>query len=144
MRKPLVAMILVIVGAVTGPGRLIAHHGNAAYDTATPITVRGTITEWIWANPHSFLKFDARDDSGKVAHWVGEASTPSDLVRNGVNKNSFKVGQDVTVTLVVAKNGLTVGRLRQVAITDGDAYQMGGGGGQPAAPTPPVAAPPAR
>ena len=132
-----ITRVLVVLIMLTVSAPLTAHHGNAAYDTATPITIKGTITEWIWANPHSFLKFDVKDEGGKVNHWVAEASTPSDLVRNGVNKNTFKVGEDVTISLLVAKNALTVGRLRQVTLANGDVYQMGGGA-QPAATPPPA------
>ena len=47
----------------------LAHHGNAAYDPKK-VTVKGTVTAWVWSNPHSLLKFDANGDKGDVVHWV--------------------------------------------------------------------------
>jgi hypothetical protein len=47
---------------------LLAHHGNAAYNYDKKIMVSGTVTEWIWANPHCWLKFDAKSESGEVTH----------------------------------------------------------------------------
>ena len=56
-----------------------AHHGNAAYDNRT-VTVKGVVTEWRWTNPHSFLKFDAKDEKGNVVQWIGEWNNPSTLI----------------------------------------------------------------
>lgn len=84
---------------------LFAHHGNAAYATGTKVTVKGAVTEWFWANPHCFLKLDAKDEKGEVQHWVVEASNPPDMTRQGWAKNSFKPGDEVVVTMMLPKNG---------------------------------------
>ena len=52
---------------------LFAHHGNASYDSAKTVTVKGTVTDYIWANPHVFLEVDAKDNSGNKVHWTIEA-----------------------------------------------------------------------
>src|SRR5579885_2136265 len=59
------AAMLVLVAGIAVP--LLAHHGNAAYDDRT-VTVKGTVTQWKWTNPHSFLLFDAKDEKGEVVH----------------------------------------------------------------------------
>jgi hypothetical protein len=109
--------ILLCTLAVSVP--MFAHHGAAAYDTTKKITVKGTVTDWFWANPHCFLKFDAKDDKGNVVHWATEASNPSDMVNLGWSKQSFKAGDEVTVTFMPVKNGQPVGRLEQVVLADG-------------------------
>ncbi len=116
MRIKLITIFLVIL-AVSVP--LFAHHGAAAYDTTKKITLKGTVTDWFWANPHCFLKFDAKDDRGNVVHWATEASNPSDMVNLGWSKQSFKAGDEVTVTFMPVKNGQPVGRLEQVVLADG-------------------------
>ncbi len=136
MRTRLLALLVVAVGVMTVSDPLLAHHGNAAYATATQITLKGTVTQWLWGNPHCFLKFDVKDETGKVINWAAEVSNPPDMVRQGWSKTSFKVGDEVTVVLIVAKNDLPVGRIRQVTLPDGQVYRTGGGQ-QPA----PVAAP---
>ena len=116
MRIKLIAIFLCTL-AVSVPS--FAHHGAAAYDTTKKITVKGTVTDWFWANPHCFLKFDAKDDKGNVVHWATEASNPSDMVNLGWSKQSFKAGDEVTVTFMPVKNGQPVGRLEQVVLADG-------------------------
>ncbi len=109
MRNKLITIFLCIV-TVSVP--LSAHHGAAAYDTAKKITVKGTVTEWFWANPHCFLKFDAKVDKGNVVHWATETSNPSDMVNLGWSRQTFKPGDEVTVTFIPVKNGQPVGRPR--------------------------------
>ena len=96
-----------------------AHHGAAAYDTTKHLTVKATVTDWVWANPHCFLKFDAKDDKGEVVHWAVEASNPADMVNLGWSKASFKPGDEVTVTFMPVKSGAPVGRIQQVVLADG-------------------------
>jgi len=98
---------------------LFAHHGAAAYDTTKKITLKATVTEWFWANPHCFLKFDAKDDKGNVVHWAVEASNPADMVNLGWSKESFKPGDVVTVTFEPVKNGQPIGRIEQVMLASG-------------------------
>jgi len=102
-----------------------AHHGNAAYDEKT-VTVKGTVTEWRWTNPHTFLKFDARDEHGDVVHWIGEWNNPSTLINFGITIKSFKVGEEVTVTMRgMAKSGANLGRVSKVVLSDGRELSMG-------------------
>ena len=102
-----------------------AHHGNAAYDSKT-VTVKGVVTEWRWTNPHSFLKFDAKDEKGNVVQWIGEWNNPSTLINFGVTAKSFKVGEEVTVTMNgMAKSGANLGRVIKVVLPDGQELSMG-------------------
>jgi uncharacterized protein DUF6152 len=111
------ATILLGFLAVSVP--LFAHHGAAAYDTTKKITLKATVTEWFWANPHCFLKFDAKDEKGNVVHWAVEASNPADMVNLGWSKESFKPGDEVTVTFEPVKNGQPIGRIEQVVLASG-------------------------
>lgn len=102
-----------------------AHHGNAAYDNKT-VTMKAVITEWKWTNPHSFLKFDAKDEKGEIEHWVGEWNAPSTLINFGITAKSFKIGDQVTVTMTgMAKGGTNVGRVVKVITPDGQELSMG-------------------
>jgi len=143
VKKTVLALLLVAIVTVDVSVPVFAHHGNAAFVTATQITLKGTVTEWFWANPHSFLKFDVKDETGKVVNWVAEVSNPPDMVRQGWARDSFKPGDEVTVVMIVAKNNLPVGRIRQVTLADGQVYKTGGGA-QPPAAAAPAEAPPTR
>lgn len=116
MRNKLIAICLGLI-SISLP--VFAHHGAAAYDTARKITVKVTVTEWFWANPHCFLKFDAKDEKGNVVHWATETSNPSDMVNLGWSKDTFKPGDEVTVTFTPVKNGNPIGRIEQVVLANG-------------------------
>jgi hypothetical protein len=120
-----VAVTLGLLGVFSGS--LDAHHGNAAYESAKEVTIIGIVTEWLWANPHCFLKVDVKDAAGNVQHWVIEALNPPDMVRRGWAKNSFKPGDEVTVTLWQARNGSPIGRFRgdrSVVVANGHVFSM--------------------
>ena len=125
MKKWLVKGSLVAVALLMISVSLFAHHGNAAYDSRT-VTVKGIITAWVWTNPHSFLKFDAKDEKGNVVHWLGEWNAPSTLINFGITAKSFKPGEEVTVTMVgMSKTGQPVGRVTKVILPDGQELSMG-------------------
>jgi hypothetical protein len=116
MRNKLLAIFLALL-ALAVP--LLAHHGAAAYDTTKRITLKATVTDWIWANPHCFLRFDAKDDKGSVVHWAVEGSNPADMVNLGWGKQSFTAGDEVTVTFMPVKNGQPIGRIEKVVLASG-------------------------
>jgi hypothetical protein len=99
---------------------LFAHHGSASFDTSKDVTLTGTVTEWLWANPHCFLRIDVKDESGTVKNWNLELGNPTDIASRGYRRNIFKVGDTVTVVLQAVKNGSPVGRIRTVTLADGN------------------------
>ena len=121
MRKKFMAICVVVSFMLALQVRTFAHHGNASYDTTKEVTLTGTVTDWIVANPHSFLKMDVKNDDGSVAHWVIESSAASANQRGNVRltKQSLKSGDKVTVTMMVAKNGQPIGRIHQLVLPDG-------------------------
>ena len=98
---------------------LAAHHGAAGYDMDKQLTMKGTVKEWLWANPHCFMKYDATDEKGTVAHWAVEVSNPTDMIKRGWSLHSFKPGDEITVTVRPAKNGAPVGQLLKVVLPNG-------------------------
>jgi hypothetical protein len=119
MKNRLVLSFGLAVGLLMICVPLLAHHGNAAYDYTATKTVKGTVTDWTWANPHCFLWLDSKDENGNTTHWVLEASSPVDMRRTGWAATTLKSGDEVTVEIMPAKNGATVGRIRRVVLPDG-------------------------
>jgi hypothetical protein len=101
----------VSVGLLAVSLPLFAHHGTAVYDTSKTITVKGTVTEYVWANPHVYVKVDAKDDSGNTMRWVLEAQNPISETEVGWTKNTFKAGDEVEIEAKPAKNGRPVGSI---------------------------------
>jgi hypothetical protein len=118
--------LVMAASALLVSAPLAAHHGDAIYDlNAKNVTLKGTVTEWLWANPHCVLRFDVTEN-GEVAHWVAETTAPPSLVQRGWTKQSLKPGDQVTVTVLPVKNGRTVGRLIEVLFPDGQKLPRGG------------------
>jgi uncharacterized protein DUF6152 len=118
--KPKFFAILALgLGVSICSSPLFAHHGAAAYDTDKKVTVKGTVTDWLWSNPHCILQLDGPDETGQVVHWVTETENPSSMIRSGWTKDSVKVGDTISVTLVPSKNGGHVGRIAEITFPDG-------------------------
>jgi hypothetical protein len=104
---------------------VVAHHGNAAYDYSKTETLKGTVVEWFWANPHCLLRMDVKDDKGNVQEWTIEAGGPPAIAHSGWSRTSFKPGDVVTVDVMPVKNGGPYARFRKVTLADGTV--LGGG-----------------
>ena len=119
MKTKLKTISLTLACFLTLSISLFAHHGNASYENKE-VTVKGTVTKWLWTNPHTFLLVDVTDDNGKVVHWVCENQAPSTLVNFGYNAKTFNPGDEVTVVLAaVAKNGAPIGRIDRIILANG-------------------------
>jgi hypothetical protein len=105
MRLKLVSTLGMLLALVVVSAPMFAHHGTAAYDTKNPVTVKGTITEFNFVNPHVQLYFDIKNDKGEVEHWQGELTAPNKLARAGWTKRTLKPGDQITVTGSAGKNG---------------------------------------
>jgi hypothetical protein len=124
VRKRLTTIVFIGAAALCVCVPLFAHHGNASYDVTKKPTVKGVVTEYIWANPHVYLKFDAKGENGEVVHWQVEASNPPDQTRAGWTKNTFKPGDEVEITMgSVARNGQPIGRFGGRIVINGKVLQ---------------------
>ncbi|HEV2520805.1 MAG TPA: DUF6152 family protein [Candidatus Acidoferrales bacterium] len=120
MRNKLAASSVAVIVLLAVSVPLFAHHGNAVYDTEKKVTIKGTVTRWIWSNPHCMIQLDATDDSGHVVHWIVETENPSSMIRYGWTDKSVKVGDEVTVDALPVKTGLPVGRIIDVVLPGGE------------------------
>jgi hypothetical protein len=126
VKAKLFGVVLAVIGVLVISAPISAHHGTASFDTTKDLTLKGTVTDWIWANPHCFLKFDAMDETGTVRNWAVEVSNPTDMTKRGWARSSFKVGDTVTVNLQPVKNGAPIGRLKTVLLPDGSTLSANG------------------
>jgi hypothetical protein len=110
MKSRLAVMMIVMAASfLVIRGQAFAHHGVSAYDVLHPVTIKGTVTEFVLQNPHSMLFMDVKDNKGKVVHWSIETQAPAAIKAPGGLKNMLKPGDVITVTLVAAKSGAPVG-----------------------------------
>jgi hypothetical protein len=117
MIKKLRIISFAVIGLLAVSGPLFAHHGNAAYDADKMVTVKGTVTDYVWSNPHVFIKLEGKDDSGNVVHWIVEGQNPVSMTQIGWTKNTFKPGDVVEIDAIPAKNGNPVAFLGSASPT---------------------------
>lgn len=111
MKNKLRIISHAVLGLVVTSIPLFGHHGTAVYDTSKTLTVKGTVAEYVWANPHVYVKVDAKDDSGSTARWTLEAQNPITETDLGWTKNTFKPGDEVEIDVKPAKNGRPIGSI---------------------------------
>jgi len=120
MRMQRLFGLFVVAVAVLACSGVAAHHSQPGFSPDTkPIELKGVVAEFRWRNPHVLFFWDVKDTSGKVVRWVGEfGSVPSTIAR-GMTRDTFKVGEEVTVTGIPATAGTPAIQLRRVVKADG-------------------------
>src|SRR4051812_45178954 len=99
MIRRVIALFIATVGLLVG-GSASAHHSYAAtYDTSKDVKLEGTLVQFVYRNPHTFVHVQAKDDAGKVERWAVEWSGTSQLDRAGVTRDTLKIGDTVVVTI---------------------------------------------
>lgn len=111
--------LMMAVGLLSFCGSVFAHHGTGLYYGKEPVTLKGTVTEFEWANPHVQVYFDVKDDKGTMVHWACESLSPGKLARNGWSREALKPGDVITITLLPSRSGAPVGNLVKVVLPNG-------------------------
>jgi hypothetical protein len=108
-----------------------AHHSFAAdYDASKPVVLHGTVTRIEWMNPHVRFHLEVKDESGKMTNWDFELGSPNTLLRSGWNRNSLKIGEEITVQGCRAKDSATQGNATTILSGDGKVLLSGAAAGQ--------------
>lgn len=119
MKKTGTILAISILAAVGGVP-LWAHHSFAAeYDSNQPLTLKGTVVDMEWVNPHSWLHIDVKGADGTVVEWLCETAPPNGLYRQGWRRTSLKKGDQVTVEGFRAKDKSATMSARSVITADG-------------------------
>jgi uncharacterized protein DUF6152 len=100
-------------------GGATAHHSTAEFDYTKQVTIKGTVKEVQWTNPHSYIQLLVDDTAGRKVEWSVEIGSPSLNVNLGWRKNSVKAGDELTMLLSPARNGAPYGTLRVLTFADG-------------------------
>jgi len=97
---------------------VVAHHSFATFDADKKVTLQGTVKEWQWTNPHTWLFIDVKNGAN-VEVWEIEGGPVVGLKRDGFSKDSFKVGDKVTVIIHPKRDGSHGGAFVQATTADG-------------------------
>jgi hypothetical protein len=123
MKTTLLLALTLAFGFLAVPG--LAHHGWAAFDSDVKVTLKGTVTDFHFINPHSVVEFEVKDSKGQVQAWEGELTSPSHLIPAGWTRNSLDKGDVVTITGYPAKSGTHVVRITKLVLANGKELKMG-------------------
>ena len=120
MRRIALSVSLAIAGGLLLSTSVLAHHGSGiSYDMSKTITLSGTVTEFVWSNPHCQVFFDVKDAKGNTVNWGGELGSPTVLRNAGYDRKVFKAGDKITVTGRPSKSDSTVMLPVKVVFADG-------------------------
>ena len=117
----LIALTVALLAASTP---MFAHHGASAYDTKKLTTLKGTVTDFQFMNPHSEIFLEVKNADGKVEKWSAEAASMVTMSRLGWSKNLFKAGDQITIVGNRARNGSPTMRLSKVVLANGKEYAV--------------------
>jgi hypothetical protein len=126
LSRPKTILIAIVLAVVTLPA--LAHHSGAMFDNQKEVTFTGTVKEFQYTNPHSWLLVDVKGPDGKVTTWGFEAEGPSSLTRAGIRLKDFTPGTVITITGHPLKDGRPAATwIRAVRDTDKREFVPGKG-----------------
>lgn len=100
-------------------GSAQAHHSFAMFDSTKKLTLSGTVKEFQWTNPHSYIQLLTKDSAGKQVEWSLEMGAPMYLYARGLRPSSLKAGQQVSITINPLRSGATGGVVLDIMTPDG-------------------------
>ena len=101
------------------PAAALAHHSTASFDGSQEVVLVGTVKEFQWTNPHTWIQLEIKNESGAVVEWSIEGGSPGSLSRNGWKKTTFKPGDNVTIKAHPMLNGNPGGAFVGAVLADG-------------------------
>ena len=125
--KILLMSLAVIAGVFLFPHFAYGHHGLAAYDSGTTVTLPATVTAFRFVNPHCIVEFDVKDDKGQIQNWQGELTSPNRLSRVGWTATSLKPGEEIAITGYKAKSGKFTMWITKMVSASGQEIRIVGG-----------------
>jgi len=114
------ALFFVLTAAAIVSQPLAAHHGRGkAYDMKTRLTLKGTVSQVKWQNPHVLIYMDVKDEANNVVTWAFENSSVHTLATQGYSRNTLKFGDQITAIVNPAANGEPLGIVVKVILANG-------------------------
>ena len=114
MRAAAVLVVLAIASAVE------AHHGSADYDVSREVTVDGTVTQWRWSSPHTWVSLRATRSNGSTEEWSGEGPPLQWAEARGWSKATLKPGESVRLVMYPSRREPRSGLVKRIERAGGD------------------------
>src|SRR5262245_32273373 len=98
MKSKLLAVLPVIVALIMVSSKVFAQYSAATYDKSSTVSMKGTITQFEFINPHLVIHFDVKDAEGNVEKWIALYGSPNEAGKLGWTKNTFQPGDQITIS----------------------------------------------
>ncbi|PYS03664.1 MAG: hypothetical protein DMG15_19420 [Acidobacteria bacterium] len=120
LRRSVVASLLTLMVLLPMSSQVgFAHHSRAHYGTEES-TTKGVVVEYKWRNPHVYVVWAVKDETGKATQWVGEMASLTSMIADGMRKDSLKMGDEITVIAFPSKNaGSSEALIKKITKADG-------------------------
>ena len=116
--------LLFGVSLALAAGSIQAHHSAAMFDMSKTVTLQGTVKEFQYTNPHSWLQVLVASPDGKTVEWGFETEGPSTLLRVGIKLKTFQPGDKVTIVAHPMRDGRPAGAWVSATKADGTVYNL--------------------
>ncbi len=113
-------LVSVVITGFLSP--VVAHHSHSMFDVDQEITITGTVTAFMFRNPHCFLYVDVEDESGTLVNYWIEMSTIPRMIQNNVGMKTFQPGDIVTVNMHPLNDGRPGGNYTTIVAADRNTY----------------------
>ena len=124
MKRNIAMWIVLTASLFVASGAAFAHHGTGLYYGTGTVTMKGTITEFAFVNPHSQIYFDVKNEKGETENWQAELTAPNKLARAGWDKHTLKPGDSITASGYVSKNDPHTMWINKLIGPDGEALHL--------------------
>ena len=124
------SLVIAIAAGATFAGPALAHHSFAMFDRTKSVMIEGTVREFQWTNPHSWIHVDVKLPDGSVENWAIEAGSPNILLRRGITRNTLKKGDKIIVDGYQSKDGSKRANGRDLTLPSGQKLFLGSSGGE--------------
>ncbi|HEX3377039.1 MAG TPA: DUF6152 family protein [Candidatus Acidoferrales bacterium] len=119
MRRFIFCFLAFAAGVLVLSHPIFAHHSTAEYDMTTLSSVKGTVTEFEWSNPHAYIHIEAANEKGKTEKWTAELASLGMLSRVNWKRDTVKSGDEITIVGYRAKSGTSYMRLSKIVFSNG-------------------------
>jgi len=117
-------LAILAAGAALAAVPALAHHSFAMFDQRQVMTLEGTVHEFQWTNPHSFIELDVAN-GGRTQRWSIELNSPNNLTRQGWRRTSLRAGERISVRIAPLRNGHAGGLFLDLKKPDGRVLDSG-------------------
>ena len=126
MKRTILA-VLAGLALLAGADRVFAHHSfSATYDSSQKVEIQGVVKEFVWRNPHSFMRIDVTDKDGTIKTWALEWGSTNDLTQAQITRTTLKPGDKLIVTGEAARDNSSLRLLISSVKRPSDGFEWRG------------------